>query len=135
MAQWRGAEMRAGRGRAKRPRVRIFISAYFLADYFFLEAAGRAGALDAGKPGTSSLTSQPQSSPAFLAVFWYSISVSMIILRFGHSMLWEMRRPLMNRVGVPEISRERASSISFSTSACVDLLSMQAPSLRESTPL
>src|ERR1017187_3986647 len=119
---------------AKRPRVRVFILACFLA-YFFLGGAGTAGALVCGIPGIWSFTSQPQSSPAFLAVFWYSISLSMMILRFGHSMVWGMRRPLMNMVGVPEMSRARASSISFSTSACVALLSMQAPSLMESTSL
>src|SRR5450759_4574240 len=100
------------------PRVRIFILVYFLAyfflAYFFLGAGGgpegAPGALGCGMPGTSSLTSQPQSSPAFLAVFWYSISVSMMVLRFGHSMIWGMRRPLMNKVGVPETSSARPSS-------------------------
>src|ERR1035441_1124257 len=82
---------------AKRPRVRVFILVYF-----FLGAAGTAGALLCGIPGISSFTSQPQSSPAFLAVFWYSISLSMMILRFGHSIVWGMRRPLMNMVGVPD---------------------------------
>src|SRR5450756_685625 len=92
---------------AKSPRVRIFILVFFLAyfflAYFFLTAGGgpegTPGALVCGMPGTSSLSSQPQSSPAFLAVFWYSISVSMMIFRFGHSMVWGMRRPLMKRVG------------------------------------
>src|ERR1035437_6549691 len=121
----------------KSPRVRIFILV-FLA-YFFLAAGGgpvgSPGALVWGMPGISSLTSQPQSSPAFLAVFWYSISASMMVLRFGHSMTWPMRRPLMNMVGVPLTSSARASAISLSTSARVALLAMQASSLMASTSL
>src|ERR1035438_2942962 len=120
----------------KSPRVRIFMLV-FLA-YFFLAGGGpegSPGALVCGMPGISSLTSQPQSSPAFLAVFWYSISASMMVLRFGHSMTWPMRRPLINMVGVPLTSSAWASAISFSTSAWVALLSMQAPSLMASTPL
>src|ERR1035438_9760694 len=122
----------------KRPRVRIFMLVRFLAYFFLAGGAGPEGSPGAvlwGMPGMSSLTSQPQSSPAFLAVFWYSISASMMVLRFGHSMTWPMRRPLINMVGVPLTSSAWASAISLSTSAWVALLSMQAPSLMASTSL
>src|SRR5260370_34280321 len=90
---------------ARMPRVRIFISVYFLVCYFFLGAAGRTGALVDGRPGASRLTSQPQSSAAFLAVFWYLVSGSMITLGFVPWILWDRRRHVMEGVGGPDVSR------------------------------
>src|SRR4051812_38742502 len=72
---------------------RNFISTYFL-------GGARGGVLSGGIPGRFKRVSQPQFSPAFFAVFWYSSSKSIMDLRLGQSIAEASRRPFTNRVGV-----------------------------------